>query len=259
MESELACIDGHLVDVADAVIPVTDRGLIRGDGAFEVITLYGGRPYALDAHLARLARSAEGLRLPVDLAAVRADVDALLATRDGGDELLRIMCTRGGHRILLIEPLGPLPETIALEPITYAPTRVLDGIKSLSYGANMLAQRLARERGADDALLVSPHGRVLECPTASFFLVRDGVVATPPLSDHILDSITRRLVLAVAEVREEPIELAALAEAQEAFAVSSGQEVAPVHRVGEHEYAAPGPRTREIASLVREAILAELR
>jgi branched-chain amino acid aminotransferase len=258
MESELACIDGRLVAVSEAVIPVTDKGLIRGDGAFEVITLYGGRPYALDAHLARLARSAAGLRLEVDVDAIRADVALLLATRAGGDELVRIMCTRGGRRILLIEPMPALPESLALEPVTYAPTRVLDGIKSLSYGANMLAARLAQERGADDALLVSPHGRVLECPTASFFLVRDGVVWTPPLSDHILDSITRRVVLALVPVREEPIELAALAGAEEAFVASSGHEVSAVHRIGEHAYAAPGPRTREIAALVHERILAEL-
>ena len=258
MESELACIDGRLVAASAATIPVTDEGLIRGDGAFEVIRLYGGRPYALDAHLARLARSAEGLRLEVDLDAIRADVAALLATRHGEDELLRIMCTRGGRRILLIEPMPELPETLALEPVTYAPTRVLDGIKSLSYAANMLATRLACERGADEALLVSPHGRVLECPTASFFLVVAGAIRTPPLSDHILDSITRRAVLALVEVREEPIELAALADAEEAFVVSSGHELTAVHRVGEHSYPAPGRRTRELAVLVHERILAEL-
>jgi branched-chain amino acid aminotransferase len=258
MESELACIDGRLVATAQAVIPVTDRGLIRGDGAFEVIPLYAGRPYALDAHLARLERSAAGLRLAVDVDAIRADVATLLATRDGEDELLRIVCTRGGRRILLIEPMPDLPQSLALEPVTYAPTRVLDGIKSLSYAANMLATRLACEQGADEALLVSPHGRVLECPTASFFLVRGGVIQTPPLSDHILDSITRRVVLTLAVVREEPIELAALAGAQEAFVVSSGHGLVAVHRIGEHAYAAPGPRTRELGALVHERIRAEL-
>src|SRR5579872_4739836 len=104
MDAELACIDGELVPLAQATIAVTDQGLIRGDGAFEVIRLYGGRAYALDAHLARLERSAAGLRLPLDLAAVRADIDALLATRAHGDELVRVMATRGGRRITLIEP-----------------------------------------------------------------------------------------------------------------------------------------------------------
>src|SRR5579862_1272571 len=148
MATELACIDGRLVGAAEAVVPVTDEGLIRGDGAFEVIRLYGGRPYALDAHLVRLERSAAGLRLPLEIAAVRADALALTGARPWGDALLRLMVTRGGRRIALIEPMPAVPASIALEPISYAPTRVLDGIKSLSYAANMLASRLAREHGA---------------------------------------------------------------------------------------------------------------
>jgi branched-chain amino acid aminotransferase len=258
MDSQLACIDGQLVPAVQATIPVTDPGLVRGDGAFEVIRLYGGRPYALDAHLARLERSAAGLRLPLDLAAVRTDIEALLATRVPADELVRTIATRGGHRITLIEPMPAVPATIALALITYAPPRLLDGIKSLSYAANMLASRLAREQGADEALLVSPHGRVLECPTASFFVVRRGEIWTAPLSEHILDSITRRALLAVTAVRQEPLTTAILADAEEAFAASSVIEVTPVYRVGEHRYDAPGSRTRELAALVHEKILAEL-
>ena len=259
MDAGVACIDGAIVPVGEAVIPVTDQGLIRGDGAFEVIRLYGGRPYALDAHLTRLERSAAGLRLPLQVDAVRADALALMAAREWGDVLLRLMVTRGGHRIALIEPMPVVPVSIALEPITYGPTHILDGIKSLSYGANMLASRLAREQGADDALLVTPHGRLLECPTASFFLVRDEEIWTAPLSDHVLDSITRRVVLAVAEVHEEPIALAALEEAQEAFVASSVHEVAPVHRVGTREFPVPSARTRDLAALVSERIQSELR
>jgi branched-chain amino acid aminotransferase len=258
MNSELACLDGQLVPAAQATIPVTDPGLVRGDGAFEVIRLYRGRPYALDAHLARLERSATGLRLPLDIAAVRADIEALLATRAPADELVRTIATRGGHRITLIEPMPAVPATLALAPITYAPTHLLDGIKSLSYAANMLASRLAREQGADEALLVSPHGRVLECPTASFFIVRGGEVWTAPLGEHVLDSITRRALLAVDAVREEPLTTAMLADVEEAFAASSVIEVTAVNRVGEHRYDAPGPRTRALAALVHEKIVAEL-
>lgn len=261
MESALACIDGQLLDEAQAVIPVTDEGLLRGDGAFEVVRTYDGVPYALDQHLARLERSAAGLRLPLDPDAFRGDVAKLLGARAAGgpDILVRMFATRGGRRVVLIEPMPALPATLALAPITYAPPRLLDGIKSLSYAANMLASRLAREQDADEALLVTPHGRVLECPTSSFFVVRDGEVATAPLSDHVLDSITRRIVLAVATVREEPIEFDSLAGAQEAFVASTPYEVSAVHAVGTHHYEAPGPRTREIALLVRERIAQELR
>src|SRR5205085_4465009 len=116
---------------------------------------------------------------------------------------LRMFVTRGGRRVALIETLPERPETLALKTLTYAPTRLMDGIKSLSYAANMLASRLAREDGADDALLVTPHGRVLEAPTSSFFYALGGdELFTPPLDDHILDSITRRHVIAVTDATE---------------------------------------------------------
>jgi branched-chain amino acid aminotransferase len=251
MAAELACIDGQLLDAASAVIGVTDQGLLRGDGVFEVVRLYDGVPYALDEHLARLERSAAGLRLPLDA--------ALVAAREPADELVRMLATRGGRRIVLTEPIAAIPPALHLVPVTYAPPRLLDAIKSLSYAANMLASRIAREQGGDEALLVTPHGRVLECPTSSFFIVRDGEVWTAPLRDHVLDSITRRVVLAVAAVREEPIEVDALARAQEAFVASTPFEVTAVRAAGVHRYDAPGPRTREIALLVRERIASELR
>jgi branched-chain amino acid aminotransferase len=257
MDPELACIDGQLVPLAQATISVTDHGLVRGDGVFEAFRLYGGRPYALDAHLARLERSAAGLRLPLDIAAVRADIEALLAAREAGDGIVRVMLTRGGRRITLVEKMPAVPVTVALAPVTYAPSRLLDGVKSLSYAANMLASRIARDDGADDALLVTPHGRVLECPTASFFIVVGAEVCTAPLSEHILDSITRRAVLAAAAVTEAPIAIDALAGADEAFVASTGYEVAGVHRVGDVRYDAPGPRTSEIAALGRERLRAE--
>ena len=259
MATELACIDGQLLDAAAAVIGVSDQGLLRGDGVFEVVRLYDGVPYALEEHLERLARSAAGLRLPLDAEAFRADVAALVAAREPADELVRMLATRGGRRIVLTEPIAAIPPALHLVPVTYAPPRLLDAIKSLSYAANMLASRIAREQGGDEALLVTPHGRVLECPTSSFFIVRDGEVWTAPLRDHVLDSITRRVVLAVAAVREEPIEVDALARAQEAFVASTPFEVTAVRAAGVHRYDAPGPRTREIALLVRERIASELR
>jgi branched-chain amino acid aminotransferase len=254
----LASVDGELMPAAHALIPVADEGLLRGDGVFEVVRLYAGRPFALDAHLARMEISARNLLLELDREAIEDDVRGLLASCAGEDALLRMLVTRGGRRIALLEALPQLPEHLALGRVTYSPTLVLDGVKSLSYAANMLAGRLARQRGFDEALLVTPQGRVLECPTAAFFWVRDGELLTPPLADHVLDSITRRLVMSVTDAREQPTALEDLARAQEAFIASSVREVLPVVRIDELQLEAPGPRTSAAAAAVRERIDAEL-
>jgi len=252
---DLACLDGVVVPKDEARLPVTDEGLLRGDGVFEVMRLYDGRPYALDEHLARMGRSAQTLRLELDTAAVAADVEALLAAAQPGDALLRVLATRGGHRVALIEEMPALPGTLRLVCVTYAPTRILDGVKSLSYAANMLAQRIAREQGADDALFVTPHGRVLEAPTSSFFAVVDGVLTTPPLDDHVLDSITRRKVLEAVDVLEAPIARDDLARASGAFLASTLKEVAPVGRVDDLELDPADP----VVAAAREATEALVR
>jgi branched-chain amino acid aminotransferase len=255
----LAILDGAVMDTAEAQIPVTDDGLLRGDGVFEVIHLYDGQPFALDEHLERMRHSADALRLPIDLEVVRADVETLLEATEPADGVLRLLATRGGRRIGIVEQLPELPDTIALATITYSPTRLLDGVKSLSYAANMLATRLAREQGADEALLVTPHGRVLEGPVTSFFYVLDGKLFTPPLEDRILDSITRRVLLAVTDAQERITTRDDLAGVSEAFLASSAREVQPVHAIdGAPVAAAPGPISADAAVRVREHIQAAL-
>ena len=112
--------------------------------------------------------------------------------------------------------------------VTYAPDRILDGLKTLSYAGNMLAGRLAKEQGFDEALLVTPHGRVLEGPTWSFFWVAGGALLTPPLEDRILASITRARVIEECEAAEEPCTLDDLRGAEEAFIASTVREVMPI-------------------------------
>ena len=241
---QLASVDGAIGPAEKALIPVTDEGLTRGDGAFEVMRLYGGRPYGLTEHYARLARSCAGIRLDADLEALRAEVDALLEAAGPLEGLLRVVLTRGGRRIATIEPLPQHRAIARVMTVRYAPSRVLDGLKTLSYAGNMLAKRLAQEQGYDEALLVTPHGRVLEGPTWSFFWVRDGALLTPPLEDRILASITRARVIEEAGATEEPCTLDDLRAAQEAFIASTVREVMPIAAIDDLQLpAAPGPVT----------------
>jgi branched-chain amino acid aminotransferase len=256
----LAILDGTVMPADEVRIPATDEGLLRGDGVFEVVRLYDGRPFALEDHLARMERSAGNMRLPFAIDAVRSDLAALLEAGRPGDGVLRVLVTRGGRRIGFIEPLPELPSTLALRTVTYSPTRILDGVKSLSYGGNMLASRLAREQGADEALLVTPHGRVLEAPTSTFFCSLNGrTLVTPPLEDHILDSITRRRLLAVCDVDERPIAADELAGVREAFLASTVREVLPVHAIdGRAVPVVDGALTSEAGVRVRAHIEQEL-
>src|ERR687896_1834989 len=255
----LASVNGAIGPAEEARIPVTDEGLTRGDGGFEVLRLYQGRPFALEQHLNRLSNTCAGLRLEHDFGALRGEISALLDDAGAVDALLRVVLTRGGRRILTIEPLPERLTTARVATVTYAPTRVLDGLKTLSYAANMLAGRLARERGFDEALFVTPHGRVLEGPTWSFFWVAGGRLFTPPLEDRILASITRAYLLEECDATEQPCTLDDVAAADEAFIASSVREVLPIAAVDDIAIpAAPGPVTVDASERLARRIEREL-
>jgi branched-chain amino acid aminotransferase len=255
--AELGSLDGRIGPADELTIPVTDEGLLRGDGVFEVIRVYDGTPFALDDHLDRLERSGANLRLAeVFRAELEGEIPELLEARGAAefDGVLRIVITRGGRRLLLTEPAPSKPDGVRLGLVTYAPTRVLDGIKSLSYGANMLCTRLAQERGFDEALIVTPHGRVLEAPTSTLFWVDPvGALCTPPLDEHILASITRGRLLELLDVEERPCPVDDLFAAREAFLASTVREVQSIGTVEEASFE-HGPRTREAAAAFREHV-----
>ena len=265
MPGELGSLDGAIRPAEETFVPATDEGFLRGDGVFEVVRVYDGRPFALGDHLDRIERSAAMLRLgwQVPRPELEAEVPELLAARGGGvfDGCLRIVLTRGGRRLLLTEPLPGSPDRARLGFVTYAPSRVLDGVKSLSYAANMLCTRLARERGFDEALMVTPHGRVLEAPTSTIFWVgEDGALCTPPLEDHILASITRERLTGLVPVEERPLPTDELLErAREAFLASTTREVQPIAAVEDREFAEIGEVTRKAAAAMRAHVEDELR
>jgi len=259
--AELASVDGRITPTGEATIGLKDDGLYRGDGAFEVIRLYGGKPFALVDHLDRLQRSLAAIELKFDRGALEGEIEALLSAAGPVEGQMRLIVTRGGRRIALTEPIPPHPEAVSLATVTYCPSVILNGVKSLSYAANMQATRIAKGQGADEAVLVRPDGTVLEPPTSSIFWVSpQGNLRTPALSDGVLESITRDRMIKALQVEEGTFGVEDLRGAGEAFLASTTREIQAVAAVDGRSFdAAPGPRTREAQDAFAETLGRELR
>lgn len=265
-----------LVDPDQPVVHADDEGFLRGRGAFETVRVYGGRPFRLGDHLARLARSAERLGLPVpDPGELEALAEQALAAAGAEEAFLRLYLTpgrEGGGRPLALALVGELPpdleETrarglrLASVPLGVAPGAwPLGGIKSTSYAVNMLAVEEARRRGADDAVFLGLGGIVLEGPTTNVWWRRGSTLFTPALDLGILAGVTRAVLLEAApalgyQVVEGAFALDELLGAEEAFTSSSVREIMPVVAVDGRAVGsgAPGPAAGRLqAALRREA------
>ena len=251
-------LDGELTRLGEATIPAGDEGLIRGDGAFDAFPVRDGRPFARSAHLDRLERSCRALLLDCPRDLIEADIELLLGQAGPGYLVVRTILTRGGRRLSILESHGDpdaLSRPARMLPTTYEPSVVLNGVKTLSYGANMLASRQAAAAGYDEALLVATDGTVLEGPTCSVFWKRDGGLRTPSLDLGILASITRRVVLESVTVEEGSFPLDDLLAADEAFLVSTARIAQPVAAIGERSLpVAPGPETRLVHAAIERAM-----
>jgi branched-chain amino acid aminotransferase len=255
--SLLASVNGDICPAGEARIPVLDEGLLRGDGAFEVIRVYLGQPFTLREHLDRLERTCRIIRLDCPRPQVERELKALLAAAGAVSRDVRIVLTRGGMRLLLLERFLEW-EHARLAFVPDQPRLVLEGTKSLSYAGNMLAKRIAEERGFHEALLVSPGGHIMEAQTAAFFWVTpDGALCTPPLSEGILNSISRAIVLKHVPVEEHPCHRADALNAAEAFLAGTAREIHPVAVIEERVFAeTPGPVTRHVTDCYWSAVKA---
>jgi branched-chain amino acid aminotransferase len=286
VSGRVVSLDGALLTPEEAKVSVYDRGFLYGDAVFEVLRTYGGRPFALDEHLARLRRSAERvfIVLPVGEAVLGREVEAAVgaARRDaGGEAYVRIVVTRGSGplsldpdtasrplRVILVEPVAPPPREAYARGIAVAlvaTRRAADdtaasGAKVTNYLANLLAVREARARGAVEALIVDARGHVVEGASSNVFVVHAGRIATPPESAGILAGITRAHVLRAARelgvpVDERELSRADLTGADEVFVTSSIRELLSVVRVDDHAVGdgAPGPVARALHRRFRES------
>ncbi len=257
--SGIAWADGRVLPAAEATIPLTDDGVLRGDAVFESVLVRRGHTHALEPHLERMQRSAAALDLALpDVREVVTDLLLAWGERDGA---VKIVVTRGGTVRGLLTAVS-WPESLALA-VVEAPWRTpISGVKTLSYAANQWAVRQAQARDADDALIVE-EGRVLELPTGAVCLVRDGHVVSPdPARLPILDSVTVACLVEVAGVELATPDLDDLRAADEVFVVSATRPTLPVHAVligdEELELPAPGPVTAHIAATFEEHIEATL-
>src|SRR5215212_1510733 len=256
---ELTSDDGQVLETAAARIPASDDGLLRGDGVFEVIRLYRGRPFALDEHLDRLERSAAAIELGVEREPLEEEIAALLAEFGEHEGQLRLVVTRGGRRLAFTENLPGYGETARVATVTYSPTVILNGVKSLSYAANMEATRMAQGKGADEAILVRPDGVVLEAPTSTiFWAADDGPLLTPALDVGVLASITRDRLVRALDVTEGEFQVDDLRGAAEAFLASTVREVQPVSAIDGRELPeVTGERTSEAMEAFRSMLARE--
>lgn len=256
-------INGKRQPLEAAALAITDDGAARGDGAFETIGVWDGKPFRLADHLERLASSLAAVALPpADLDLIAAEAAALLegAQDDGA---LRVYLTASGTRVLTLAPPPQRPDTRTLDPQPAPWIRPLGsfgpaGAKTMSYMPNMAATRRAQRNGADDALLVSLEGWVLEGPTFAVLWVAGGVLRSAPISLGIVDSISRRTVLELAAeedvpVVEEPAPLDALLGAEEVMICSAVRALLPIHRVAATDFNAPTPIRDRLAARLDQA------
>jgi branched-chain amino acid aminotransferase len=259
-------IGGRLLPPERALISVFDRGFLYGDSVYEVLRTYGGAPFALADHLRRLNRSAEliGMEIRHSDAWLVRELARTLRTAQNRDAYIRIVATRGAGPIgldpslardpqilFIVKPLEVPPPSlyrrgarVELVPVGQAlPARVDPEAKSGNYLANILALRDAKARGAYEAVMLAPDGRVREGSSSNIFIARGGRVYTPPLSAGILEGITRGRILRLGRelgitIREANLEPRHFARADEAFLTSSIREVMPVTMVGHASFGA---------------------
>ncbi|MGE3706094.1 MAG: aminotransferase class IV [Vicinamibacterales bacterium] len=257
-------ITGEIVDQAHAVVSVFDHGFLYGEGIYETLRTYGGRPFLFARHMRRLRTSAAMIALPLPLTdeEIAARFHATMAAaglRGGasGEAYIRLLVTRGVGEltydpaatpypsvVIIVKPHVPPPESayrdgvpvIISSIVRNHPDTVNPLIKSNNLLNSALAAQEAVKRGAFEAIMRNYRGELAECTTANLFLVRNGEVLTPPLASGLLAGITREFLLEVARAdgvpaREVVLRDEDLFSADEAFLTSTTRELVPIVRV----------------------------
>ncbi|MCG7899465.1 MAG: branched-chain-amino-acid transaminase [Candidatus Thiodiazotropha lotti] len=285
-ESPQCWINGELVTQNEAKVSVFDHGFLYGDGVFEGIRFFNKHPFMLYEHLIRLQKSAKAIALevPYDNQAILNAIEQVIHNFAEDSGYLRLIVTRG------VGPLGLDPTgcsepslfimadqlAIVSERIRTAGVRLIiastrrlpnDGldsrIKNLNYLNQILARMEANEAGADEAVLLNQAGRVAEGTTENIFIVVEGKLLTPPVTEGALDGITRNLVIQLAQqngisVAESPLTSYDLYNADECFLTGTGAELIPVCKIdGRRVNACPGAVYKQLEEYYRKTIVCQ--
>jgi branched-chain amino acid aminotransferase len=276
-----ASVNGEITPAAEARVSVLDNGFTFGDGVYETLRTYGGRPFHLDRHLTRLRASAAmlGITIPAADETLAGDLDRLLERAANPESYIRIIVSRGVGEIsyrfdrikgptvvMAARAYEPFPDAqyrdgipVIISSVRRNSPRALDpAMKSCNLINNILAVREAQAKKAAEPLMLNERGDVAEGASANVFIVADGALVTPPLNDGILPGVTRAVVLELAAKLGMPavqrsIRVAILLAADEAFITSTLKEVMPIATVDGRAIGGgkPGPVTKKLLEAYR--------
>jgi branched-chain amino acid aminotransferase len=290
LAQEKVFLNGEIVPLTAAVLPIDDRSVLFGDSAFETMRAYGGTPFRLWRHLERLGESCRMLRLKLPCLAIEVTGAVALVLEQNGlgsgagaDSRVRITVTggapagpkglaRSGEATLFVtaRPYEPPSReeyrkgaALAISGIKRNPSSPLSSMKSGNYLDSLFARQEALDRGDDDALMLTTSGNISEATSSNIFYVKDGELATPNAGLGFLPGVTREAVLEAAMRMEIGCRLVTegpdnLLSGDEVFLTNSMFELLPVRRIGTREVpACPGPLTVRLHAAYRDLVKAE--
>ena len=277
-------VNGKITENNEARISVYDHGLLYGDGVFEGLRIYNGGIFKLDAHMDRLYESAKAILLDIGMEKeeLKREVLSVMKASDKTDGYIRLIVTRGEGFlgidpskcakptvIIIVDNISLYPEEMyrnGIEVITASVRRLPpDGvdprIKSLNYLNNILGKIEAKHAGCAEAVMLNSQGRVAECTVDNIFIVKRGVLKTPPLYDGPLGGITRETILELSveagiPTAEESMTCFDLYTADEMFLTGSGAEIIPVVKVDGRSVGpgTPGKISQTLRTLFKESV-----
>lgn len=277
-------VNGRISGEGDAAISVFDHGFLYGEGVYETMRTYHGRPFLYERHMRRLRRSAEMIVLEVpfsdDELADRIRQTMTAAALNGSEAYIRVLLTRGIGELTYDPRATPVPSVVVivkrhvdpppeafergvkvcLSPILRNHPQSLNPmIKSNNLLNNALAMQEALRRGGTEAIMRNYRGELAECTQSNLFMVKNSVVLTPPVDAGLLPGITREFVMEIAreigiDAREQPLREDDLFGAAEAFLTSTTKEAVPIVQVDDERIGAgvPGPITTTLLAELRK-------